>query len=78
MDESNFNVTNKINFVKNGAGYEIEYNIRPKGFGYFQNLGPQFEKRIIPDAFFKRTAAPSRLRELSVNFTNIGKQNLKV
>lgn len=27
-DEANFNITNKLNFVKNGQGYEIEYNIR--------------------------------------------------
>ena len=31
MDEANFNITNRLGFVRNGAGYEIEYSIHPRG-----------------------------------------------
>lgn len=76
-DESSFNVTNKISFVKNGAGYEIEYSLSPRGVGIFQNLGPQAERQILPTASFKRTPA-LQIRSINPNFANIGKQNLKV
>jgi hypothetical protein len=77
-DEANFNLTNKINFVKNGAGYEIEYNISPRGLGIFQNLAPETKINILPEPFIKKTPAPSPVRELSAKFSNLGKQNLKV
>jgi hypothetical protein len=77
VDEANFNLTNKISFVKNGAGYEIEYNISPRGLGIFQNLGPEAEIKILPAPLIKRTPAPNT-REIEPNFSNLGKQNLKV
>ena len=76
-DETNFNITNKINFVKNGAGYEIEYNINPRGLGIFQNLGQEAEIKILPKPLIKKTPAPDT-REISPRFNNLGKQNLKV
>lgn len=76
-DESNFNITNKISFVKNGAGYEIEYSIHPRGIGIFQNLGHNAERKILPTASFKRTPARP-VREIFPNFSNLPKQNLKV
>lgn len=78
MDEANFNITNKITFVKNGAGYEIEYNINPKGFGYFQNLGAKAERKIFPEPSIKKTPALKPIREIFPSFEKIGKQNLKV
>lgn len=78
-DESNFNVTNKLTFVQNGAGYEIEYSISPNGVGIFHNLGQNAERKILSDPIIKRTPAPTRpVREIYPNFANIGKQNLKV
>jgi hypothetical protein len=76
-DEANFNITNKISFVKNGAGYEIEYNVNPRGVGIFHNLDAQSELKILPSPTIKKTQAP-RVRELKPRFDNIGKQNLKV
>jgi hypothetical protein len=70
-------VTNKVSFVKNGAGYEIEYSITPQGVGIFQNLGQNAERKILPKASFKRTPALP-IREISPDFASIGKQNLKV
>jgi len=79
MDETNFNVTNKLNFVSNGNGYEIEYSITSKGIGIFQNLGKNAERRILPEAVLKKSPAPFRpVREIFPSFANIGKQNLKV
>lgn len=78
VDEANFNITNKINFVKDGAGYEIEYNVSPKGVGIFQNLGAKAEKKILPDPSIKKTPAPKPAREFFPRFENVGKQNLKV
>ncbi|CRL05910.1 CLUMA_CG018883, isoform A [Clunio marinus] len=77
-DERNFNVTNKINFVQNGLGYEIEYNINPKGLGIFHNLGATAERRILPAPAIKDVPAIRPPREIKINFNNIGKQNLKV
>lgn len=78
MDEANFNITNKISFVKNGATYEIEYNINPKGFGYLQNLGTQAERKIFPEPLIKKTPALRPVREIFPSFEKIGRQNLKV
>lgn len=76
-DESSFNITNKLSFVRNGAGYEIEYNINPRGIGIFQNLGKNAERQVLPNVTFKKTPA-RQIREIFPNFVNIGKQNLKV
>lgn len=76
-DETTFNITNKISFVKNGQGYEIEYNVHPRGIGIFQNLGQNAERKILPTATFKRTPARPA-REIYPSFAGIGKQNLKV
>ena len=76
-EEAAFNITNKINFVRNGEGYEIEYNINPRGIGIFQNLGKNAERQILPNTSFKKTPARP-IREIFPNFASIGKQNLKV
>lgn len=78
VEEEGFNITNKISFLKNGAGYEIEYNLKPKGYGIFQNLGSQYERRILPDPVIKRNPVNQPAREVFPNLNNIGKQNLKV
>ncbi|XP_070502696.1 uncharacterized protein [Chironomus tepperi] len=78
-DETSFNVTNKLNFVTNGNGYEIEYSISSNGVGIFHNLGQNAERKILPEAVFKKSPAPFRpVREIFPSFANIGKQNLKV
>lgn len=77
-DEAHFNITNKISFVHDGAGYEIEYNISPKGMGIFQNLGAAAERPILPEPNIKIAPAVRPVRQLRPNFGNIPKQNLKV
>ena len=64
--------------MKNGSGYEIEYNINPRGLGIFQNLGAEAERKILPEPLIKKTTAIKPVRELAPNFANIGRQNLKV
>lgn len=64
--------------MKDGAGFEIEYNVSPKGLGIFQNLGAQAERKIFPEPLIKKTPAVRTNRELYPNFNNVGKQNLKV
>lgn len=77
-DEDNFNITNKISFVKDGSDFEIEYNINPKGLGIFQNLGVGAEKQILPEPLIKKTHAVRPVRQIQPNFNKVGKQNLKV
>lgn len=65
--------------MQNGAGYEIEYSVSSNGIGIFQNLDRNAARQILPEPSFKRTPAPTRpIREIFPNFSNIGKQNLKV
>lgn len=77
-DETNFNVTNKINYVKNQANYEIDYNISPKGAVVVHNLGVKAEREILPQPLIKRASTARPTREIFPNFNNLGKQNLKV
>lgn len=78
VPEATFNITNKLSFVKNGAGYEIEYNISPHGVGIFENLSAETEKKILPNPLIKATPAAKSVRQIFPKFENIGKQNLKV
>lgn len=77
-DEKSFNITNKINFVRNGGNYEIEYNVSPKGFGFRHNLGLSVEKTILPGPVIKNAPAARPVREIFPDFNTVGKQNLKV
>lgn len=77
-EENNFNVSNKINYVKNGANYEIDYNISPKGVVVLHNLGIQAERNILPLPLIKRAPTIRPTREIFPNFESLGKQNLKV
>jgi hypothetical protein len=77
IDESHFNISNKLDFNINKEGYEIVYHVYPRGFGVFHNFKPEHVKNILSDPIIKKTPAV-QLRGRPPIFSKLGKQNLKV
>lgn len=77
IDESMFNVTNKLNFNLDKEGYEIVYHVYPRGFGVFHNLKPEAIKNVLKDPIIKKTPA-ANTRGRAPMFPKLGRQNLKV